>query len=140
MLIGIVYTWFVGNQKIDTALTEESTPTQTIPIKRAEVDPNARVSASVQSLTSPIVPGDNASIIVKTNAGSWCTITAVYDKTASKDSGLVGKTADDFGSVTWTWTVEASVPLGKWPITVTCVRNKLSAVVIGELIVQKTLN
>ncbi|MDB5167065.1 MAG: exported protein of unknown function [Candidatus Saccharibacteria bacterium] len=133
---GLIYTWVMGRSTPTTPAV--ATTSTTVPVvKHVEPGANVQESASVQSITSPIVPGDNASIIVKTNPGSWCTITVVYDKTPSKDSGLGGKTSDDFGSVTWTWTVESTVPLGKWPVTVTCLRNKLSAVVVGDLVVSK---
>ncbi len=75
----------------------------------------------------------NASIIIRTNAGSKCVIAVVYDKTASSDSGLGSKTADEYGIASWTWTVESSVPIGKWPVKVTCVYNGRSAVVQGNL-------
>jgi hypothetical protein len=133
---GLVYTWFVGKQApVVTTVQPENEETST-PIKRTAPADNVPLGASVQSLTSPVSPGENASIIIKTNPGAWCTIKVVYDKTASTDSGLVGKTSDEFGSVSWTWTVNQNAAKGKWPVTVTCVRNKLSAVVVGDLLVE----
>jgi hypothetical protein len=44
--------------------------------------------------------------------------------------------ADDFGIVSWTWTVEESVPLGEWPVDVTCAFNDQSAMVRGKLVVE----
>ncbi|TAL14615.1 hypothetical protein EPN95_02325 [Patescibacteria group bacterium] len=134
---GATYTWIVGHNAQSAPVVATTTPTPVI--KHVAPAANARESASVQSITNPIMPGDNASIIVKTNPGSWCTITVVYDKTPSKDSGLSGKTSDDFGSVSWTWTVESTVPIGKWPVTVTCLHNKLSAVVVGDLVVSRDI-
>lgn len=133
---GGIYTWIIGQNSVPNkvATTADSTPVPAI--KHVDPAPNVQESASVQSLTSPVAPGDNASVIIKTNPGSWCTITVVYDKTASTDSGLTGKTSDDFGSVSWTWTVDTTAPVGKWPVTVTCLRNKLTAIVIGDLIVK----
>jgi hypothetical protein len=49
------------------------------------------------------------------------------------DPGLVKKTADEYGMVSWTWGVSRSVPVGKWPVTVTCAIGKHSGVVIGDL-------
>lgn len=134
---GLVYTWIMGRNTPTTPVAT-TTATPVVAVKHVEPGVNVPESASVQSITSPVMPGDNASIIIKTKPGSWCTITAVYNNIPSKDSGLGGKTSDDFGSVTWTWTVESSVPIGKWPVTVTCLRNKLSAVVVGDLVVSKT--
>ncbi len=74
---------------------------------------------------------------VKTNAAAACNIKVVYDKTASTDSGLIAKVADEYGMVSWGWTVEPSVPLGKWPVKVTCANAKHSAVVQSDLVVEK---
>lgn len=138
---GIGYTWYVGQQKPTALPVEEATPeAKPVTFDRPNTDPKAPESASVQSLTSPVTPGDNALIAIKTNPGSWCTIKAVYNDVPSKDSGLYGKAADEYGSVSWTWTVESSVPTGKWPVTVTCVRNDKSAVVVGDLVVANQTN
>ena len=134
---GAAYTWYVGQDTaevdsiIDTPVETKSAPIIK-PVKQAA---NAPTSASVQMITSPIAPGSNASMIVHTNPDSSCTILVTYNKVPSKDSGLVLKTADEYGIVSWAWTVESSVPLGKWPAKVTCVHNDKSAVVIGDLVV-----
>ena len=99
--------------------------------------PDAVVAASVQMITSPLEPGMNAMISVKTNAEAKCTIKVVYDKTASTDSGLVEKIADDYGMVSWTWTVEPTAPLGSWPVWVTCANEKNSAAVKADLKLEK---
>lgn len=136
---GVAYTWFMGQYNNTTPVVTPQIDHDTPSIKHASPAPNAKVGASVQTITSPIMPGSNASIIIKTNPGATCTITVVYDNTPSKDSGLNTKVADDFGVINWTWTVEDSVPFGKWPVTVTCSAGKQSAVVIGDLIVAKSL-
>ncbi|RWZ78317.1 MAG: hypothetical protein EOT05_00945 [Candidatus Microsaccharimonas sossegonensis] len=100
---------------------------------------NVPANASVQSLTSPVRPGDNASISVKGNPGSTCTIKVEYNKVSSTDSGLIAKKTDEFGVITWSWFVEATVPEGKWPVTINCEYNKKTAVVIANLVVTKTL-
>ena len=132
--IGVAYTWYSGRTTVPIQASNDTT-TETPPsqLRRTDISPNAAVSASIQSLESPVAPGQNSSVIVKTNPGAWCTITVLYNKVASKDSGLTGKTSDEYGSVSWSWTVESSVPIGKWPVTVICVRNVKSAVVIGDL-------
>lgn len=134
---GVAYTWYMGQQKPVTTVTEveevESAPT----IKHVKPADNVPVGVSIQTLTTPIVPGSNASVIIKTNPGASCTIKVEYNSVQSKDSGLASKVADDFGTVTWAWTVEATVPEGKWPVTITCIKGKLSGVVIGDLVVSK---
>jgi hypothetical protein len=106
-------------------------------IKPTQPSVNAKESAAVQMVTSPIAPGSNASLNVKTNSGSTCTISVIYNNIASTDSGLGNKTADDFGTVSWTWTVGSSVPLGTWPAKVTCAYHGRTAVVVANLQVTK---
>jgi hypothetical protein len=133
---GIVYTWYVGQHSNQNISPPSETPaeTQTVPIaKPIKPAPNANVGASVQMLTSPVAPGSNASINVKTTPTANCKILVEYNKVASKDSGLVPKTADEYGVISWTWTVESTVPVGKWPVKVTCEYNGKSAVVQGDL-------
>ena len=136
--LGVGYTWYFGRTssslKAQTVTTINSG--SVVPLRHTDVAPNAPESASIQSLTSPVTPGENAAVTIKTNPGSWCTITVVYHKVSSKDSGLMGKTSDEYGSVTWSWTLDASVPIGTWPVTITCLRNTKTAVVVGDLIVQ----
>ena len=138
VVAGVAYVWISAHTQppVSTVAPPDTTPAPTI--KHVEASANVPESASVQSLSSTVAPGSNAMVTVKTNPGSWCTITVIYDKTSSNDSGLKGKTADEFGSISWTWTVGASTPIGKWPVTITCLRNKLSAVVIGDLVVQNS--
>jgi hypothetical protein len=124
---GVAYTWYMGQQPVATASAElpESKPVTTIkPVTPAE---NASVGASVQSLTTPLVPGTNANVIIRTHQYAACTIVVEYNKVASIDSGLKPKKADEFGIVSWTWTVEESVPVGKWPVKVTCAFGEKSA-------------
>jgi len=136
---GIAYTWYMSQNNDDTEVVESVKNKPPTVFRPTQIAPNANESAAIQMFTSPIVPGSNASITVKTNRDSVCTITAIYNKVPSKDAGLVTKTADEYGIVTWSWTVESTVPIGKWPVTVTCVWNKKSAVVIGDLLVKATL-
>lgn len=133
-----MYTWFMGQKGVESAAV--ATPVEAKPapvIKPTKPAANARVGAAVHMLTSPVPPGSNASITVKTLATAKCTIVVEYNKVASKDSDLVAKTADEYGMVSWTWTVGESVPLGKWPVKVTCAYNKSSAMVQGDLVVAK---
>lgn len=132
---GAAYTWYMGQNDKDipvTAPVKTNTPTIAKPTMPA---PNAKEGASVQMITSPVSPGENSSISIKTNPESVCKIKVEYNKIASTDSGLVAKTADEYGVVSWSWTVGPSVPIGKWPVTVTCVWNQKSAVVVGDLVV-----
>lgn len=139
---GVGYTWYMGQYGEDDtqSFQQPSQPTggkQTA--KTRKVDENAIMSASIQTITSPVVPGSNASVMVRTNPLATCTVSVVYDKTSSKDSGLGAKKADEYGLVEWTWTVENNVPLGEWPVKVTCANKKHTAVVENDLRVVRTL-
>jgi hypothetical protein len=133
--VGLGYTWYMGQRPSNTttavAAPVDSQPTPTV--KATKPAANAKESVSVQTLTSPVAPGANASISVRTNPSSQCTIKVEYNKIPSKDSGLVVRTADEFGTVSWTWTVDKTAPLGEWPVGVTCIYNKQSAFVQGDL-------
>lgn len=129
---GLIYTWVMGKRAPVTTVQEPET--SVVPeIKPVRPGENTPESASVQSLLSPVAPGDNTTVIIKTKPDSTCTISVEYNKIPSTDSGLKPKVADEFGSLSWTWTVEPSAPVGKWPVKVTCTYAEKSAVVIGDL-------
>lgn len=136
---GVGYTFYMSKTETPVVSNTPEPVVKASTVKHAKIAANAPASASVQSLTTPVMPGDNALISVKSNPGSECSIVVEYNKVASKDSGLRAKTSDEFGIVTWSWTVDPSAPIGKWPVTVTCVYNKKSAVVEGKLDVSKTV-
>jgi len=137
---GVAYIWYSGQNSSDILANEVPKPVKTEvlvkPIKPAD---DAVVAASVQALTSPVLAGTNSSVIVKTTPESKCVISVIYDKIASTDSGLSPKTADEYGVVTWTWTVGSSIPVGKYPVKVTCTRGKMSGVTAGTLEIVKKL-
>jgi hypothetical protein len=136
---GIAYVYFTNKSDANNApvATAGDTTQSYGEIKPSKPNPKAPEQAAVESIITPVSAGSNSSISVKTNAGSKCTITVTYKDVLSKDSGLTPKTADAWGNVTWSWTVDASAPVGTWPVKVTCVYNGRSAVVIGDLKVTK---
>lgn len=138
---GLAYAWYAG-QHADENSQAFQTPGQTF--KQAKVAPGkvnqaGPIGASIQTLSSPVTPGSNASVMVRTNPQATCVITVEYaNKTQSKDSGLTQKKSDEYGIVQWAWTVEPTVPEGVSPVTVTCANQKNSAMVRGDLKVAKT--
>ncbi|MGH7197061.1 MAG: hypothetical protein ACREGJ_04855 [Candidatus Saccharimonadales bacterium] len=135
---GVAYTWFMGQNSKKTLGVETPVETTRTPvIKPTRLAPDAPVGASVTMLTSPVMPGENASITVKTNPEAKCTIKVEYNDVPSTDSGLKPKIADEYGIISWTWTVPGSAPLGKWPVEVKCANDKRSAVVVGDLVVKQ---
>lgn len=135
---GAIYTYQTG---------KNSQPLPAVPSTKASEAPhvykppkpadNAREGVALVSILSPVKAGDNTTISISTNAGSTCTILVTYNNVVSKDSGLTTKTADDYGSASWTWTVNNSIPIGTWPVKVTCTYNKQSGVLIADLKVTK---
>lgn len=136
---GVAYAYYTSLTAPPPKTITITKPAEKETIKHVKIAANAPANASIQTLTSPIMPGDNASVTVKSNPGSECSIVVEYNKVPSKDSGLKSKVSDEFGMATWSWTVESTVPEGKWPVTVTCFYNKKSAVVVGNLVVSKTI-
>lgn len=130
--VGVLYTWYVGEQPRPADPPARTSPRAPV-ITKPVVDPTTPVGVSVQSLTSPITPGSNAAISVRTKSGATCSIKVEYNKVASTDSGLKPKPADEFGVAGWTWTVEADAPLGKWPVEVSCERDKKVGIVRAYL-------
>jgi len=82
----------------------------------------AAVQAVVTFVNGPLtVPnGQNATLEVKTTPNTACSIEVDYKSGAATAAGLVPKTSDSAGNVSWTWKVGANTTPGVWPITVTC--------------------
>lgn len=136
---GAAYVYYSGKTEVVPETTTSET-TATEQQKRPEAlktDPNGPVGASVLFLNSPVKPGENTTINVHTKPEATCVIVAAYNKVVSKDSGLVEKKADIHGTVTWTWTVDKTAALGKWPMKVTCKYGEKVGYVEGVLEVIK---
>lgn len=138
---GAGYIWYMGEHSPpDQAAMAQSEPVARKKVERRKRDPNAPFGASVQMLSTPVVPGSNAEINVKSVEGVNCKIAVEINKVPLKDSGLVEKPTDEYGVVTWSWTVPADAQLGKWPVEVTCISPaKKSAMVQGTMEIVKTL-
>lgn len=130
---GLAYTYFYGPESTPKSVA----PPPAKPVVRErqppKPSPNTAASASVQSLTSPVPAGENASLSVRTVATSKCNVQVAYAGVKSADSGLAPKVADEYGIVTWTWTVDAGAPAGSWPVNVTCAYMDKTAEVVGAL-------
>ncbi len=137
---GILYTWYMSNNS-----PAATTAAPVVSPKKAFIEPtkpadNVPVGAAIHNLTSPVMPGMNASVSVKTTPDAECSIIVEYNKIPSTDSGLKKNVADKYGMVTWAWTVEETVPYGTWPVKITCALGKRSAYVQGDLKVQSSLD
>ena len=139
-VVGAVYVWYIGRNddgRFDSMQMGETIKAPTI--EPAKIDENARVGVALQMINSPVTPGSETSISVRTNREATCTIKVLYNEVESKNPDLVEKTANEFGGVDWDWRVENSAPIGKWPVTVSCKKNKQWGVYTAELEIKKSL-
>lgn len=132
---GLIYTWYIGQTK-KVSIQNPPPRKSKVVFKPPAISQMAKVGVSVQSVTTPVTPGSNASIIIRTNPAATCTIRIENAGTKLQDSGLSKKTADEFGMISWAWTFKQTDPTGKWPIDVECKNKKHSAVVESEVVVK----
>jgi hypothetical protein len=137
---GIAYVKYTGGQSESSEQSAPEPPPRLV-IKPPKISPKAKESVAVQTITSPVKRGAIASINVKTNPKSKCTIVVKYRDSGNNQitygsSSLKSKKADEFGIISWEWPISSSAPTGKWTVTVTCVYNKKSAVVIADMLVK----
>lgn len=134
---GVLYVWLGSSEAPSATIAEPKAKSQLQEKEAPVLDPKAPVGVSVQSVDSPVAPGQNVVLIGKTKPEAICQIKVEYNKVLSKDSGLHEKTADDFGVIQWSWAVEETTPLGTWPITITCAKDEKSGVVVADLVVKR---
>jgi hypothetical protein len=133
---GLGYTYYTGNAKPVTpaALPEsKKSPLASTNTPKPKAKPEGPVGVSIQVLSSPVAPGSNASVTIRTRPEAACSIKVTYKDQQSNDGGLIPKTADEFGTAQWTWTVEIGRPVGKWPVDITCALGEMSGYVRGDL-------
>lgn len=135
---GIAYTYYFGATPTTQTLQAAPKPQINAVAKPAEPADDAKVGVSIESFTTPVKPGDNSFISIKTLPTAACTIDVEYNKVKSTDTGLVQKKADEYGVVSWSWTVGTATPEGSWPVVVTCAHGSQSGTVTGTLVVSKT--
>lgn len=139
LITGTIYVYL--SDRSPTKAKSSIAPSSSVQVsapKPALPGPNAPEGVAVNSIVSPVKVGSNSSISISTNALSTCNITVTYNNILSTDSGLAGtKKANDYGQVSWSWTVPINTPLGSWPVKVTCVYRGRSGVVISNLVVTK---
>ena len=73
----------------------------------------------ITSVTSQVHAGTNATVVAQTAPGADCKIAVTYRSGRSRAKGLVGKTADGSGQISWTWRVGTKATHGDWPMDIT---------------------
>ena len=133
---GIAYTWYNGQNQLAAASLAAPVHTPRAVIKPSKAPSDAKVGVALQTATSQLKPGENASLSVRTNPEADCSIVVRYNNVAAVDSGLLSKKADEFGVASWSWTVAAGTPTGTWPAEVTCKNKKHSAVLRADFVIK----
>lgn len=80
----------------------------------------ASTALTILSVTSPISPGANATLLAKTSPNASCSITVFTKSGTSTAQGLTPKSADASGNVSWAWKVGTRTTAGTYNINVTC--------------------
>lgn len=135
---GAAYTWYVGQNSSGAAPVASVEPVAVAAPQSAKSRvpaPNAPASVSIQQLTSPASPGSVVELSARSNPTATCKIAVEYsNKQPGTDAALIEKTTDDYGMVSWQWTIDKTAPKGKGAVTVTCsLDEKRSAVVKSDL-------
>jgi hypothetical protein len=73
----------------------------------------------ITSVTSQVHAGTNATVVAQTAPGADCKIAVTYRSGRSRAKGLVRKTADGSGQISWTWRVGTKATHGDWPMDIT---------------------
>jgi len=74
---------------------------------------------SITSVTSQVHAGANATVMAQTSPGADCRIAVTYRSGRSRAKGLVRKTANVSGEISWTWRVGTKATRGDWPMDIT---------------------
>ncbi|NCU37596.1 hypothetical protein EOL96_00840 [Candidatus Saccharibacteria bacterium] len=131
----VVYVWITG-KTADVEVVDVAPKALTVINEPKKIADNQPVGVSISSLTSPVSPGSNVSITIRTLPLAACSIDVRYNGLKSTDIGLIPKNADEYGVVTWSWKVEEGQSIGKWPIDMTCALGDNSGYMRGELIIE----
>lgn len=78
------------------------------------------LSVKLISVTTPVHPGDDATVSVQTAPKSQCEIIVKMKSGKSTAKGLEPKEANNTGKVSWTWKVAKNVKPGTVNITCNC--------------------
>jgi hypothetical protein len=71
-------------------------------------------------LTTPVHPGRDAQLTVRTDPGTQCMLLWHYKAGTSDADVALPKRADESGRITWTWRVDRQAAPGTWPVIVHC--------------------
>jgi hypothetical protein len=78
-----------------------------------------QLEVTLVKLTSPVKTNERVTLTIRTASGAECKGTIRYRE---RTQGLVPKTTDDDGTVTWSWQLGRNVR-GSFPIEVQCAQG-----------------
>lgn len=136
MSAGLWYVWYSG-QHTSVNVEENKSIAASKPVAPPVQADNTPVGVAQSMFTSPVVAGANSSITVRTKQKAACTITVTYGTDESLDTGLVPRTADEYGVVTWSWKVESNRAAGSYPVDIVCAKDGKSGYYRATLVVTK---
>lgn len=87
------------------------------------------VFLEIESVSSPITPGQDATLVARTIPRAKCSIMVLYKSGASTAEGLEDKVAGADGKVSWTWKVGTRTTSGTWCVVVSA---KLDGETVSE--------
>lgn len=121
----VSWTWKVGTNTtpgdwdiVASASHDSQTASDTTQFTVEFCLPSTTLSIEIVDVTSPVCPGESATLQALTTPGVSCDITVYYMYGPSEASGLYTKMADSDGCVSWTWTVGTNTTPGDWDIVV----------------------
>jgi cytoskeletal protein RodZ len=105
----------------DTPAPVEPTDTPTLVAQPTGTPAPANTSApplalTVMSVTSPVAPNSDASVVIQTEPGAVCNIGVFYRSGPSEAEGLEQKIAGPDGRCQWVWTVGPNTSAGTYQI------------------------
>ncbi len=80
---------------------------------------SAAAKVRLVSVTSPVSPGQYATLTASVSPAKRCTISVLYKSGPSRAQGLYAKRPTN-GRVSWTWKVGTNTTAGRWKIIVSC--------------------
>lgn len=145
--------------EVTAAASPEASPSETSPVPEATptadvgVEPTVDVvvrpvltPVTLQSVTSLVAQGEEASVVAQTGPDTFCSIVVIRSNYQGPDyigtaptyevmqlQGLEPTVSDESGRVSWDWRLEADTTVDEWRITVICSREGGTATVSSAL-------
>lgn len=83
---------------------------------------------TIDSLSSPIKPGQTATLKATAGANASCSVSyAAPEGSPEPGVGQIGRAADGAGNISWTWDIAKNTKKGKGLVVVTCGGTSISA-------------